>query len=256
MLDHERLRAKYLKSVRAESYRTLKRYTDDLLKRAESAQTIGDIQALAAREIDTTGIELLLTKIYKRVGADFAKMTIKDVNSQKAQRIEIDFWEEYFTSYSRTKLGQKITWIAGTTKQVMTEVVSRLGTVAGTEGWSIATLRNKLRDEFTFMNRYRAERIARTEIMVASNEGIFEGGKNAGIPVKKEWLPIVDQFSRPDHAAMAGVAPIPMDEAFIVGGAQMMKPGDEAGGAEHTINCRCALNIVADTTYDEILNRS
>ena len=255
MLNHERLRAKYLRTVRAESYRTLKRYTDDMLKRAESAQTIGDVQAQASREIDTTGIELLLTKIYKRVGADFAKLTIKDLNSQKAQRIEIDYWEDYFVRYSRTKLGQKISWIAGTTKQVMIDVVSRLGTIAGTEGWSIATYRNKLQEEFAFMNRYRAERIARTEIMVASNVGTLEGGRNAGIPVKKRWDPIVDQWSRPDHAAMAGVEPIGIDEMFNVGGVMMQQPGDGAGGAEHVINCRCGLTIVPDTTYEEILNR-
>jgi hypothetical protein len=33
--------------------------------------------------------------------------------------------------------------------------------------------------------------------------------------------------------------PIPVDEPFIVGGAELMYPGDPAGPPEETINCRC-----------------
>ena len=254
MLQHERLRNKYKAATKRAAYNALKSYTDKFLKDAEGMQTIGDIQSLSSKELNSEAVQDMLTKVYKRVGADFAKLTIKDLNEKKARRIDIDYWEEYFVQYSRKNLGSKISWITGTTKEIIQQVVSKVGTIAGEEGWSIATFRNKLRGEFDFMNKYRAERIARTELMTASNAGIFEGGKQAGIAVKKEWIPIVDDSSRPDHAAMTGAGAIGMDEAFNVGGVMMMQPGDEAGGAEHVINCRCALNIVPDTTYEDILN--
>lgn len=44
-----------------------------------------------------------------------------------------------------------------------------------------------------------------------------------------------------------------IDEAFIIDGESLMQPGD--GSAEQCINCRCALDIVPDTSYEEILNR-
>jgi hypothetical protein len=252
MIPHEHIRNKYYRSAKAESKRMLNIYRADFMTRIANAQSIGDIQHEADKAISDEHVVNLMVKIYSGVGSRFARATIKDVNTKKAAG-DLDYWIEYFKIYARTKLANKIAWITNTTEEVFKDIVRRLSEQAGSEGWSIAHLRNEIQNEIGFSNAYRAERIARTEIVAASNVGTLEGAKQAGIPTKKKWLPIVDQFSRPSHAAMEGSPAIGLDEAFIIDGESLMQPGD--GSAEQCINCRCALDIVPDTSYEEILNR-
>lgn len=252
MIPHEHIRNKYYRSAKAESKRMLNIYRAELMNRIATAETVGDIQHEAGKELSDQHVVELLTKIYSGVGPTFARATIKDVNTKKAAG-DLDYWIEYFKIYARTKLANKIAWITNTTEEVFKATVQKLSEQAGAEGWGIAHLRNEIQSEIGFSNNYRAERIARTEIIAASNVGTLEGAKQAGIPTKKKWLPIVDQWSRPSHAAMEGSPAIGLDEAFIIDGEPMMQPGD--GSAENVINCRCALDIVPDTSYEEILNR-
>lgn len=252
MIPHEHIRNKYYRSAKSETKRMLNAYRADFMQRIASAQSIGEIQHEAEKPVSEEPVLELLTKIYKGVGSTFAKATIKDVNSKKGLN-DLDYWEEFFKIYARTKLANKITWITNTTEQVFKSTVQKIAEQAGIEGWSIDRIGREIQREIGFSNAYRAERIARTEIIAASNIGTLEGGRQAGIPTKKRWIPIVDESSRPDHAAMASYPAIGLDETFDVGGEQLMQPGD--GSAEQAINCRCALDIVPDTTYDEILNR-
>ena len=43
-----------------------------------------------------------------------------------------------------------------------------------------------------------------------------------GIVLVKEWLPTLDNRTRPDHAAMANYGPIALDEKFQVGGKELL----------------------------------
>ena len=91
---------------------------------------------------------------------------------------------------------------------------------------------------------YRTEMIARTEIQRSSNAGSSEIFKAFGAP-RKEWLTAIDGRERPEHAAANGQV-VSIDAPFIVGGEQLMYPGDPAGSAGTTINCRCAEAPVFD----------
>jgi len=62
-----------------------------------------------------------------------------------------------------------------------------------------------------------------------------------GVKMLKEWLPTLDGRTRPDHAAMAGSDPIPLEEKFLVGGEEMDRPGDPNASAEQVCGCRCTL---------------
>lgn len=252
MIPHEHIRNKYYRSAKAESKRMLNIYRADFMSRIANAQSIGDIQHEADKAISDEHVVNLMVKIYSGVGSRFARATIKDVNMQKAAG-DLDYWIEYFKIYARTKLAKKIAWITNTTEEVFKATVRKLSEQAGAEGWSIAHLRNEIQNEIGFSNNYRAERIARTEIVAASNVGTMEGAKQCGIPVKKTWLPIVDKWSRPEHEAMADHPAIPLDQPFNVGGELMMQPGE--GSAKNVINCRCALDIVPDLSYEDVLNR-
>lgn len=88
----------------------------------------------------------------------------------------------------------------------------------------------------------RIERIARTEMNVALNEGGFamtRVAEDAGAVIGKSWLSLRDSLVRDSHAALddaTSANPIPLGEKF---GNGLLHPGDSDGDASEIINCRC-----------------
>lgn len=87
--------------------------------------------------------------------------------------------------------------------------------------------------------RTRADLIARTEATGANNYGALRALGDEGVQ-EKEWLATGDQRTRPSHRAADGQI-VPVDEPFIVGGHEMMMPGDPAAPVDELANCRCCL---------------
>lgn len=85
-----------------------------------------------------------------------------------------------------------------------------------------------------------AARIARTEMHTASTIGADQAARSTGLEIVKEWASAEDSRTRASHAAADGQER-PRDEAFSVGGAALMLPGDPNGPAKEIINCRCAI---------------
>ena len=93
--------------------------------------------------------------------------------------------------------------------------------------------------------KYRAETIARTEALRSVNmaqrhtfEEVVEQGHVAADELQREWVATLDNRTRPDHLAANGQK-VGLLEPFVVGGYEMMQPGDPNAPAEQTINCRC-----------------
>jgi uncharacterized protein with gpF-like domain len=69
--------------------------------------------------------------------------------------------------------------------------------------------------------------------------------------MRKEWVSAQDERTRTsppdefDHIEADGQV-VDMNEAFTVGGEQMMFPGDPGGSAGNIINCRCAVVYLTD----------
>lgn len=102
----------------------------------------------------------------------------------------------------------------------------------------------KIKESFADVARTRAERIAETEIVTASNAGI-EIGSNAYDEIEtleKVWVAILDTKVRPSHRSANGQVKS-KSEPFVVGGEKLMFPGDRSLGAtaKNVINCRCTL---------------
>lgn len=95
-------------------------------------------------------------------------------------------------------------------------------------------------EEVAGFNEFRADTIARTEVMGAYNHGHLDGALALGDagPVMKSWHTTRDGRTRPSHAD-ANRQTVPLREPFIVGGSRLMHPGDVNGPAEEVINCRC-----------------
>jgi len=91
----------------------------------------------------------------------------------------------------------------------------------------------------------RAERIARTEMHVFQNDGIYKGYRASGIK-KLRWVTIMDgrerREKRTNHALQSNVT-VPVGSAFVMkaSGGKLRYPGDTSLGAKpfDTVNCRC-----------------
>lgn len=114
-------------------------------------------------------------------------------------------------------------------------------------GESYPQLSSRLERAFARDGQYlgasRAERIARTEVQSAVNHGTLDATKAAEggyRPQYKTWLATLDSRTREEHAEADGQT-VPIDAPFDVGGDLMEYPGDPAGSAANTINCRCTM---------------
>ena len=91
----------------------------------------------------------------------------------------------------------------------------------------------------------RARTVARTETMGAVNAGVFRGAEldaaERGDPAPfKQWISTEDTRTRPTHVDADRQRTL-LREPFIVGGAQLLFPGDPRGAAAEVINCRCSI---------------
>lgn len=91
---------------------------------------------------------------------------------------------------------------------------------------------------------YRAEIIARTETIRASNAGSTALYRDWGVKFK-EWWATADNRTRDTHQVGAAVGKEPLvvgiDEPFIIGGVPLMYPGDPGAPLREVANCRCTV---------------
>jgi len=96
----------------------------------------------------------------------------------------------------------------------------------------------------------RATVIARTEVIGALNAGrndafsAFEDERDEDEPeLEKMWLATDDSRTRPNHREAEGQR-VPVGQPFIVGGFELMFPGDPTGPPQEVIQCRCVSLLV------------
>ena len=91
--------------------------------------------------------------------------------------------------------------------------------------------------------KYQAERIARTETTAAANYGAIQSGAVSGYEMQKRWISALDKRTRDPHGSTNGQK-VGEKEPFIVGGEQLLYPGDPNGSAGNVINCRCTVAVI------------
>lgn len=101
----------------------------------------------------------------------------------------------------------------------------------------VRLIRGPLRSRLT---GWQAARIARTEMHTAANVGSDEAARSTGLKMVKEWASAEDGRTRFSHMLADGQE-VAGDDAFTVGGAKLMFPGDPAAPAREIVNCRCAV---------------
>lgn len=101
----------------------------------------------------------------------------------------------------------------------------------------------------------RAETVARTETIGATNAGAFASARVLAQEIgdtnpEKVWLATDDSRTRPTHVTAEGQR-VPLTESFVVGGFPLQFPGDPTGPPQEVINCRCSfLHVVGGETLD------
>lgn len=137
--------------------------------------------------------------------------------------------------------GEKIVAINETTREAVRS--SLLEGVRAGEG--IAQLERRVGDVFDHATKVRARRIARTEVVGASNAANLSAFEQSGLVQGKEWLSVQDSQTRDTHALLNGTI-IPINEKFeTVNGHKAMAPGG-FGIASEDINCRCVVLPVVE----------
>jgi len=123
-------------------------------------------------------------------------------------------------------------------------------------GEDIGQLRNRVQDS-AGVSAARAERIARTEVISASNAGSIDQVRAAGLVGTKTWLDTPDERTRCTHRA-AGGQTVDLEAKFQLGGGGFDAvcpdvgasyadfPGDPTLPAGEAINCRCSIAYDVD----------
>lgn len=117
-------------------------------------------------------------------------------------------------------------------------------TTAILKGESIPQMAKRLKNvsEGYLSNTVRIARTETTRVENSARMDVGEHGKQLGFNMWRRWRATPDERTRQAHADADGQE-VPQDEPFVVGGEEMMFPGDISLGASagNTINCRCVI---------------
>lgn len=210
-----------------------------------SAVSTSEASQRAERAITDQGDEWsrLLKATYLAVGRSFARGVWARLKSHvgpdriKATDEEIeDVWKQIVSTWLDRNAGEKIKQITATTKKRVREQLA-LGV---SEGESVEQLADRIDGYLEEIVPYRAELVARTEVISASNLGSQAAAKATGLPINREWIATRDDRTRESHEAVDGQVQ-PMDVPYQIEGDRLLFPGDGSLGAspENTIQCRC-----------------
>ena len=236
--QQQRMMAEIEGSIEPRIRDEIRRASDIMVEQYESTRNIQGV------DDHTKKVKDILLEDYAAAIEKFARRILNAAKAKhgpdniKAE--ENPFFERLIQSYLEERGLDKISDdIAGTTKQQLLNVISS-GQRAG-EGQE--AIGQQLRDAVPRLSSARAGVIARTETHAASNFANEEAAKETGLELQKEWIAVMGERTRNDHADADGQT-VRRDEPFIVGGEQLKYPGDPSGSAANVINCRCVVAYI------------
>ncbi len=240
--NHVTARRKQVRLFQAKTRSVLNEYRGTTLSKLnevhleKAAGRLGEIRSLVDLIFDQHGFGTDLASALKAPMQSTLKMATDELLSEIGSN---DPWElppKKVTEYlnSRTQMVQ------GTSRTVRDQLNTTLE--EGIQnGETTAELAGRVKQVFNKLSDGEARRIAMTETNSAYNFSRHETMQEVGIDYKA-WLSSHGPTVRPAHAAAEDYyidAPIPVDEPFLVGGEELMYPGDPNGSPGNIINCQC-----------------
>ena len=170
------------------------------------------------------------------VGADFSLF-----NEQAVRRLIVEE-PELMPYYPESKAVNRGIDLAYGKQQIQKNVTSGI-----LQGKSVYKIADDLQRDITNMNRTSAIRTARTAVTSAPKGGrqaTMDAAKKMGIKLRKRWVATKDGRTRDIHGKADGQT-VETDKPFIVGGEELMVPGDSTSASGWNLyNCRCGMRTV------------
>jgi HK97 family phage portal protein len=139
---------------------------------------------------------------------------------------------------------QQMVYNSGTqVNETLIDIIYREIQLAQAESWTVEELTQKIWQKLGEFAPWRARLWARTEGVKVENWGQLEGYKQTQFIERRGWLSAFTETTRLEHMEADrkyADDPIPLSEAFEVGGEMLMYPGDPAGSPGNVINCLCS----------------
>ena len=194
--------------------------------------------ALSAIDEEKTALNTAIKDVFTSGVAYFAGEAFNKMTARKDfTEAQMEAWLTAANEYIVAEGAAKIVLIDNTTKEMVQKVMQQ----AINEGWGADKAARELRKKWDDLARFRAERIARTEMLGAGSFGTRQGALATGLTLEKVWISFIDTETRDSHVGMDGER-VPLDSTYSNG---LMYPGDPSGPASEIVNCRCAEAYIA-----------
>jgi hypothetical protein len=234
-----------------------KAISKEMRKVARDLQLMGPSATLSMMGSYAWSDELMkiMTELYRETAVVFGNASYRAVRNQSRKAadpfgLNTDFISQIIQFLSLYGF-QLVAEMTQTSKKKLTDIITQ----AVQEGLSIDEMvRIITSDDELGYSAMRARRIARTEVMRASNYAALQGANSHNFEVDKVWIAARDSRTRRiprntyDHLNMDGQQ-VPYDQPFTSTGKKgdtvlAAAPGDPTSPAGFTINCRCAIGFV------------
>ena len=191
--------------------------------------------------------------LYNEVCMYFANRTIKAKHNKPAytkkdneESVIKEIWQDQINQYYDTDGAVSITEVLNTQKELTKSLLSKTLVQYQEEGLGVESITNKIiqdiSDEYGNQAKWRARRIAQTEVLKASNFAMDMSAKSLGYRYTKTWV-TGGKSKKERHTLIPGLhgQKVMQDQYFDVDGEKMLYPGDPSGGesARNIINCKC-----------------
>ncbi len=234
-----------------------KAISKEMRKVARDLQLMGPSATLSMMGSYAWSDELIkiMEELYRETAVIFGNASYRAVRNQSRKAadpfgLNTDFISQIIQFLSLYGF-QLVAEMTQTSKKKLTDIITQ----AVQEGLSIDEMvRIITSDDELGYSAMRARRIARTEVMRASNYAALQGANSHNFEVDKVWIAARDSRTRRiprntyDHLNMDGQQ-VPYDQPFTSTGKKgdtvlATAPGDPNSPAGFTINCRCAIGFV------------
>jgi len=156
--------------------------------------------------------------------------------------------DNYVVNAAEERTAILVDQVNETTEKVLQD---RLTAAAVTDRISVQEYSQILDQTFEDLSSWRAETIARTEMVGSFNGASRQAAVDSQVPVAREWMATEDGRTRESHNNIDGYRTTSMSDPYPNG---LMYPGDPSGSPKETINCRCVELFVTDYSPEGYTN--